>query len=84
MAARAVAAAQRIQREFGAIAESWQREYGLMTAVAMGLHLGDTVFGMAGPDGAAQFVAFGDCVSIAERLLHRARAATPLTPGDTR
>lgn len=73
-ASRAVAAAQRIQREFGAIAESWQREYGLMTAVAMGLHLGDTVFGMAGPDGAAQFVAFGDCVSIAERLLHRARA----------
>jgi adenylate cyclase len=73
-ATRAVAAAQRIQREFGAIAESWQREYGLMTAVAMGLHMGDTVFGMAGPDGAAQFVAFGDCVSIAERLLHRARA----------
>ncbi|MGA7984107.1 MAG: adenylate/guanylate cyclase domain-containing protein [Burkholderiales bacterium] len=73
-ASQAVAAAQRIQREFGAIAESWQREYGLMTAVAMGLHLGDTVFGMAGPDGATQFVAFGDCVSIAERLLHRARA----------
>ena len=73
-ASQAVAAAQRIQREFGAIAESWQREYGLMTAVAMGLHLGDTVFGMAGPDGAGQFVAFGDCVSIAERLLHRARA----------
>jgi adenylate cyclase len=71
---RAVGAAQQIQREFGAIAESWQREYGLMTAVAMGLHLGDTVFGMAGPDGAAQLVAFGDCVSIAERLLHRARA----------
>ena len=40
----------------------------------MGLHLGETVFGMAGPDGSAQFVAFGDCVSIAERLLHRARA----------
>ncbi len=73
-ARQAVAAAQRIQREFGAIAESWQREYGLMTAVAVGMHLGDTVFGMAGPDGAAQFVAFGDCVSIAERLLHRARA----------
>ena len=73
-ASQAVAAAQRIQREFGAIAESWQREYGLITAVAMGLHLGDTVFGMAGPDGAAQLVAFGDCVSIAERLLHRARA----------
>jgi class 3 adenylate cyclase len=73
-ARRAVAAAQQIQREFGAIAEGWQRDYGLMVAVAMGLHLGDTVFGMAGPDGAAQFVAFGDCVSVAERLLHRARA----------
>jgi adenylate cyclase len=73
-ARRAVAAAQQIQREFGAIAEGWQRDYGLMVAVAMGLHLGDTVFGMAGPDGAAQYVAFGDCVSVAERLLHRARA----------
>lgn len=73
-ARQAVTAAQQIQREFGAIAEAWQREYGLMAAVAMGLHLGDTVFGMAGPDGAAQYVAFGDCVSVAERLLHRARA----------
>jgi class 3 adenylate cyclase len=32
------------------------------------------VFGHAGPIGAQQFVAFGDCVSIAERLVHRARA----------
>ena len=73
-ARQAVAAAQQIQREFGTIAESWQRQYGLQTAVAIGMHLGDTVFGMAGPDGAAQYVAFGDCVSVAERLLHRARA----------
>ena len=73
-ARQAVTAAQQIQREFGTIAESWQSEYGLQVAVAMGLHLGETVFGMAGPDGSAQFVAFGDCVSIAERLLHRARA----------
>ncbi|HEY9531521.1 MAG TPA: hypothetical protein VIQ55_09025, partial [Burkholderiales bacterium] len=27
-----------------------------------------------GPPGARQYVAFGDCVSIAERLVHRARA----------
>lgn len=73
-AQKAVTAAQQIQRGFGAIAESWQSEYGLQAAVAMGLHLGETVFGMAGPDGSPQFVAFGDCVSIAERLLHRARA----------
>jgi class 3 adenylate cyclase len=31
------------------------------------------VFGMAGPLGKQQFVAFGDCVSITERLVHRAR-----------
>lgn len=73
-ARQAVTAAQQIQREFGTIAESWQSEYGLQVAVAMGLHLGETVFGMAGPHGSAQFVAFGDCVSIAERLLYRARA----------
>ena len=73
-ARQAVTTAQQIQRGFGTIAESWQSEYGLQVAVAMGLHLGETVFGMAGPDGSAQFVAFGDCVSIAERLLHRARA----------
>ena len=29
---------------------------------------------MAGPVGSQQFVAFGDCVSVCERLVHRARA----------
>jgi class 3 adenylate cyclase len=38
------------------------------------VHTGEAVFGMAGPLGAQQFVAFGDCVSVAERLVHRARA----------
>ncbi len=28
---------------------------------------------MAGPEGAQQYVAFGDAVSITERLVHRAR-----------
>jgi len=32
------------------------------------------VFGMAGPIAHQQFVAFGDCVSVTERLVHRARA----------
>ena len=71
---RAVKAAQAIQVEFGALGERWQNEYGLPAAVSLGLHLGEAVFGMAGPQGAQQFVAFGDCVSVAERLVHRARA----------
>jgi class 3 adenylate cyclase len=66
-------AAQDLTREFGPIGERWQTEYGLPAAMAVGIHLGETVFGMAGPQGAQQYVAFGDAVSVAERLVHRAR-----------
>jgi class 3 adenylate cyclase len=44
----------------------------LPAALSCAVHVGEAVFGMAGPAGAQQFVAFGDCVSIAERLVHRA------------
>jgi adenylate cyclase len=73
-AANGLKAAQELQREFGPIGERWQTEYGLPAAVALGAHLGEAVLGMAGPPGAQQYLAFGDCVSIAERLVHRARA----------
>ena len=73
-AGQALKAAQAIQVEFGELGEKWKTEYGLPAAVSLGLHLGETVFGMAGPQGSQQFVAFGDCVSIADRLVHRARA----------
>jgi len=69
----ALKCAQAIQREFGALGEKWKAEYGLPAAVGLGVHLGEAVFGMAGPLGKQQFVALGDCVSIAERLVHRAR-----------
>jgi adenylate cyclase len=72
-AADALTAAQAVQREFPVIGERWQNEYGLPAGVALGAHLGDAVLGMAGPPGQQQYVAFGDCVSIAERLVHRAR-----------
>ena len=71
---QALKAAQAIQVEFGELGERWKTEYGLPAAVSLGLHLGETVFGMTGPQGTQQFVAFGDCVSIADRLVHRARA----------
>jgi adenylate cyclase len=73
-AAQAVHAAQALQREFAPLGERWRDEYGLPAAVAVGIHPGEAVFGTAGPKGVQQFVAFGDCVSIAERLVHRARA----------
>lgn len=73
-AERSLKAARDLQREFGALGEQWKTQYGLPAAVSCAVHLGEAVFGHAGPIGAQQFVAFGDCVSIAERLVHRARA----------
>jgi adenylate cyclase len=69
----ALKAAQDIQREFGPMAEEWKSSYGLPAAVSSALHVGEAVFGMAGPIAAQQFAAFGDCVSINDRLVHRAR-----------
>jgi adenylate cyclase len=72
-AGNALKAAQDLERGFGELGARWQTEYGLPAAVSIGIHLGETVFGMAGPQGAQQYVAFGDPVSVAERLVHRAR-----------
>jgi adenylate cyclase len=73
-AQHAVAAAQEIQSGFAALAEAWHRDFGIHAAVSMGLHCGDAVVGFAenNPTPEQLFV-FGDCVSVANRLLHRAR-----------
>jgi adenylate cyclase len=70
----AVKTARVIQTDFGPVGERWQKEYGLPAAASSGVHTGETLFGFAGPQGQQQFVGFGDSVSIAERLVHRARA----------
>ena len=71
---QAVRAAQRIQTDFPPLAEKWRAAYGLRTAVAQGLHLGEAVLGIAGPKGLERRVAFGDSVSIAQAMVNRARA----------
>ena len=73
-AQHAVEAAREIRSGFVALAETWQRDFGIRAAVAMGLHCGDAVVGFAenSPHPEQLFV-FGDCVSIANRLLHLAR-----------
>lgn len=70
----AINAAQAVQFGFAATAEAWQRDYGLPAAIAMGLHLGNVVYGSIGPAGHARFSALGDAVNVANRLVHRARA----------
>ena len=71
---QAVRAAQRIQAEFPALAERWRTTYGLRSAVAQGMHLGEAVLGIAGPRGREGRVAFGDSVSLAQAMVGRARA----------
>jgi class 3 adenylate cyclase len=73
-AQQAVRAAQRIQSGFPELAERWRKTYGLRTAVAQGLHMGEAVIGLAGPRGQERRVAFGDSVSLAQSIVHRARA----------
>ena len=72
--AQALQTAQALLRDFGPLGERWQSDYGLPATLSIGVHLGDTIFGMTGPQGSEQYVAFGDTVSISERLVHRARA----------
>jgi adenylate cyclase len=74
LARSAVRAAQQLFGEFDAVVQEWEREYGLRTAIALGVHCGEVVYGEAGPAAQRTAVVFGDCVSITERLVHRARA----------
>jgi adenylate cyclase len=69
----ALKAAQALQREFPALGERWKTAFGLPAAVALGAHAGSAVLAQAGPPAGQQPIAFGDAVSIAERLVHRAR-----------
>ena len=71
---QAVRAAQRIQSDFPAMAERWRTTYGLRSAAAQGLHLGEAVLGIAGPRGLERRVAFGDGVSLTQAMVNRARA----------
>lgn len=73
-AQRAVQAAQEIRRDFTILKAAWQRDHGIRAAVAMGLHGGAAVIGLAGDPLPERLLVIGDCVSLAEHLLHRARA----------
>lgn len=73
-ARKSVEAAQEIQCKFSAIEESWQQDYGIRAAVSIGLHAGEVVIGVADGLPPGQPLVIGDSVSVAERLLHRARA----------
>ena len=70
-----VQGAKDIQRKFTVREESGGLQYGIRAATSMGLHSGTAVIGKAtSGKNAGQRHIVGDAVSVAERLLHRARA----------
>jgi class 3 adenylate cyclase len=73
-ARNAVEAAQEIQREFAAFHDALERDCGMHTAVAIGLPCGDVVAGYVDGPNVDQLLIVGDCVSVTQRLMHRARA----------
>jgi adenylate cyclase len=73
-ALHAARAAEELQRDFSVLEEAWHGEYGIRAAVAMGLHTGEVVIGSAEGPLAGRTLIVGDSVSVANRLLHRARA----------
>lgn len=73
-AQNAVDAAADIQRGFDVLEDAWQQQFGIRAAVAIGMHAGDAVIGTIDSPQPAQPVIISDCLSVAERLLHRARA----------
>ena len=73
-AQQAVRASQCIQGEFPGLAEKWRAAYGLRTAIAQGLHLGEVILGDAGPRGLARRAVFSDSVTLARVMNQRARA----------
>jgi adenylate cyclase len=73
-AQHAVDAARRIQREFAHLAGRWEKDYGIKAAASMGLHSGEAVLGYTEGALGDRLLVLGDCVSMAERMLHRARS----------
>lgn len=73
-AQNAIEAAREIQGAFQTLAQAWERALGLKAAVAIGVHTGEAVVGFTGGALKDRLLIFGDCVSIAERMLHRARS----------
>lgn len=74
LARRAVRAAQQLLADFDALSQEWQRDLGLRTAISIGVHRGEVIYGVAGTAAERRPLVFGDGISVAERLAHRARA----------
>ena len=71
---RAVTCAHQMHTSFQAMADDWVEEFGIRTALGVGLNRGEAVIGMSGTPDLHSYMVFGDCVELAVRFMRRARA----------
>ena len=74
----ALAAGQAMLQRFKRVATRWREEFGVVTGVGIGLHLGEIALGFLGPPGKETIAMVGDTANIAARLCGRARAGEVL------
>lgn len=74
----AVAASRRIVEAFAPEAARWQRRYGVVSGVGIGVHVGELAYAELGPTTHRHRTLIGDTVNVAARLCQRARAGEVL------
>ena len=72
-AARAVAAAEDMQRFVEAQAPAWKQEFGFDVQLAVGINSGEAVVGNLGSEARMEYTVIGDVVNVAARLEAMAR-----------
>lgn len=74
----AITCAHQMQTSFQAMADDWAEKFGIRTALGIGLDRGEAVIGEFSVTGGTPRLqtrmVFGDCVGLAGRFMHRARA----------
>ena len=71
---QAITCAHQMQAGAQAMADEWAEEFGLRTALGIGLNSGEAVVGLSDTADLQRYTVFGDCVELAIRFMHRARA----------
>jgi class 3 adenylate cyclase len=77
-AREALLAGREMLQCFAPIATRWGEEFGVVTGIGIGLHLGEVALGLLGPPGKRTITMIGDTANVAARLCSRARAGEVL------